>query len=80
MLDYLRIRNFAIIEDVELELGPGLCVLTGETGAGKSLVTAAMDLLLGRRASGELVRLGAESAEVEGLFDIADEDAVFFLC
>ncbi len=65
-----------LIDELDLALSPRFNVLTGETGAGKSLVVTALDLLLGRRASGELVRLGATEAEVEGLFDISDEPEV----
>ena len=76
MLAHLRVRDLVLIDELDLALSHKLNVLTGETGAGKSLVAAAMDLLLGRRASGELVRRGAKEAEVEGLFDISDEPAV----
>ncbi|HEV2130868.1 MAG TPA: DNA repair protein RecN [Longimicrobiaceae bacterium] len=70
MLSELRIRNFALIERLSVRLGPGLNVLTGETGAGKSIIVGALSLLLGERASGELVRAGAERASVEGVFEI----------
>ena len=71
MLTELRIRNFAIIEQVTLPLGEGFNVLSGETGAGKSIIVGALSLLLGERASADLVRSGAEKATVEGVFDIA---------
>src|SRR5256714_3989681 len=71
MLTELRIRNFAIIDQVTLPLAPGFNVLSGETGAGKSIIVGALGLLLGDRASAELVRSGAEKATVEGVFDIA---------
>ncbi|MFH2009728.1 MAG: DNA repair protein RecN [bacterium] len=67
MLEYLRIQNLAIIEDVELELGPGLCVITGETGAGKSIVVGALSGLRGARLTRESVRDGAEGAVLEAL-------------
>ena len=70
MLLELRIRDFAVIQDLSLELGPGLNVLTGETGAGKSIIVGALSLLLGERASSESVRTGAERARVEAVFDI----------
>ena len=70
MLTELRIRNFAIIESVTLPLGKGFNVLSGETGAGKSIIVGALGLLLGERASADLVRSGAEKATVEGVFDI----------
>jgi DNA repair protein RecN (Recombination protein N) len=76
MLSHLRVRDLVLIEELDLALSPGFNVLTGETGAGKSLVVTALDLLLGRRASSELVRLGASEAEVEGVFDVSDEPAV----
>lgn len=70
MLTYLRIKDFALIESLELEMGPGLAVMTGETGAGKSIILAAVDLLLGQRASADLIRAGAEAALVEAQFMI----------
>jgi DNA repair protein RecN (Recombination protein N) len=76
MLARLRIRDLVLIDELDLELSPGFNALTGETGAGKSLVVAALDLLLGRRGSSGLVRQGAEEAEVEGVFDVNDEPAV----
>lgn len=71
MLTELRIRNFAIIESVTLPLGKGFNVLSGETGAGKSIIVGALGLLLGERASADLIRSGAERATVEGVFDVA---------
>ncbi len=71
MLTELRIRNVAIIDSVTLSLGPGFNVLSGETGAGKSIVVGALGLLFGSRSSAELVRPGAEKATVEGTFDIS---------
>src|SRR5437762_790434 len=70
MLTELRIRNFAIIEQVTLPLAPGFNVLSGETGAGKSIIVGALGLLLGERASADLIRSGAEKATVEGVFEI----------
>jgi DNA repair protein RecN (Recombination protein N) len=71
VLTHLQIRDFAIIDAVELELRAGLTVLTGETGAGKSIVVDALQLLAGGRAGAEVVRHGAERAEVSGTFDVA---------
>lgn len=71
MLTELRIRNFAIIESVTLPLGEGFNVLSGETGAGKSIIVGALGLLLGERASADLIRSGADKATVEGVFDIS---------
>ena len=68
MIETLRIRNVAIVEEVELEFGPGLNVLTGETGAGKSIVLGALNMLAGSRVSSDVVRDGADRAEVEAVF------------
>ncbi len=75
-LQLLRIRNLAIIEETELELGSGLNVITGETGAGKSILIAALALVLGGRADAGLVRTGAPRAEVEALFELGDVPAL----
>ncbi len=72
MLTELRIRNLAIIDAVTLPLAAGFNVLTGETGAGKSIIVGALGLLIGERASSDLVRTGAEKATVEGVFDLHD--------
>jgi DNA repair protein RecN (Recombination protein N) len=72
MLTCLRVRNFAIIDELEVEIGQGLNVVTGETGAGKSIVVDALELVLGGRGRPEVVRTGAEQAEVEALFDLDD--------
>src|SRR5687768_3686166 len=74
MLTELRIRNFAIIESLTLPLGPGFNVLTGETGAGKSIIVGALGLLLGERGTADIVRTGADKATVEGSFEL-DERA-----
>jgi len=71
MLTYLQIRDFAIIDAIELELRPGLTVLTGETGAGKSILVDALQLLAGGRAGAEVVRHGSERAEITGTFDLS---------
>lgn len=72
MLLQLLVRNLALIDQVEITFDRGLHVLTGETGAGKSIVIDAMNLLLGGRADRELVRTGCEKAYAEGLFDVSD--------
>ena len=72
MLTELRIKNFAIIESLSLPLARGFNVLSGETGAGKSIIVGALGLLLGERASADLIRTGAERASVEGVFDISE--------
>ena len=76
MLEYLRIRNLALIEDMELDFSPGMNVLTGETGAGKSFILKALGFLLGDRLSAEMVRPGAQRAQVEALFTLDDQDLV----
>jgi DNA repair protein RecN (Recombination protein N) len=72
MLRFLSIRHLAVIDRLELEFEPGLNVLTGETGAGKSILVGAVGLLVGGRASSELVRTGEETATVEAIFDTPD--------
>ncbi|MEP6732131.1 MAG: DNA repair protein RecN [bacterium] len=76
MLTELRIKNFAIIESLTLPLAKGFNVLSGETGAGKSIIVGALGLLLGERASADLIRTGAERATVEGVFDVADRPEI----
>ncbi len=70
MLRFLRINRLAVIDAVEVEFGPGLNVLTGETGAGKSILVGAVGLLLGDRASADLVRTGEEHAAIEAIFEL----------
>ncbi len=72
MLREIRVRNYAVIQDVQLEFGPGLTVLSGETGAGKSLIVGALTLLMGERANSEVVRAGEDRASVEGRFDVSE--------
>jgi DNA repair protein RecN (Recombination protein N) len=76
MLLELRIRNFAIIEEAHLEFGAGLNVLSGETGAGKTIILSALGLLLGSRASPDMIRAGEKEAQVEGLFQLEGETAL----
>ena len=70
MLLELSIKNFAIIDDLRIRFPEGLTILSGETGAGKSIIINAVNLLLGSRASANLIRTGAETAELEALFHI----------
>jgi DNA repair protein RecN (Recombination protein N) len=72
MLRFLSIRHLAVIDRLELEFEPGLTVLTGETGAGKSILVGAVGLLVGGRASAELVRTGEDAATVEAVFGVPD--------
>src|SRR5690348_9281998 len=72
MLEELRITGLGVIEAATLELGPGLTVITGETGAGKTMVVTALGLLLGGRADSGAVRVGSRNARVEGSLRVAD--------
>ncbi len=74
MLQQLTIANFAIIDRLDLALAPGLNVLTGETGAGKSIVIDAVSSLLGSRLGPEFIRTGAAQAHVEAIFDLGAEE------
>ena len=68
MLNKLAVSNLAVVEKVEVAFGPGLNVVTGETGAGKSVLIGALELVLGGRADSSVVRDGAKEAEVEAVF------------
>src|ERR1700732_1811882 len=74
MLRFLRTKHLAVIDSVEVEFDPGLNVLTGETGAGKSILVEAVGLLLGGRASGDLVRTGEDLATIEAIFETGGEE------
>src|SRR5512140_1034157 len=71
MLTELRILNFAIIDQLELEFGPGLVIFTGETGAGKSIIMDALDVILGGRADVTTIRSDADLARLEGTFKLS---------
>ncbi|MBA2542561.1 MAG: DNA repair protein RecN [Deltaproteobacteria bacterium] len=73
MLRHLRVTNFAILSDVEIELGTGMNVLTGETGAGKSLIVEAVNLLRGGRASADIPRAGTDEAVVEAIVEVPED-------
>lgn len=73
MLETLRIQDYALIDELELEFGPGFNVLTGETGAGKSIILGALNLVLGARASSEAVRRDAKRAKVDALFRLPSQ-------
>ncbi|MBD3292571.1 MAG: DNA repair protein RecN [Armatimonadia bacterium] len=75
MLRNLRIENFALIDELEIDLGPGLIALTGETGAGKSIIVDALNAALGERITSEAIRGGADRAKVKATFDLADAPA-----
>ncbi|MFM7818011.1 MAG: AAA family ATPase, partial [Verrucomicrobiota bacterium] len=74
MLTTLRIRNLALVADLTLELAPGLNVLTGETGAGKSVILGALGLVLGQRADRTLIRSGADACTVEAVFEVGQRE------
>ncbi|NIR38545.1 MAG: AAA family ATPase, partial [Actinobacteria bacterium] len=76
MLTELVVRDLGVIEELSLVLGEGMTAVTGETGAGKTLIVGAIDLLTGGRADVSLVRPGAEEAEIEGRFVLGDEETV----
>jgi len=76
MLRELSIKNFAIIDDLQISFSDGLTILSGETGAGKSIIINAVNLLLGSRASAKLIRTGAETAELGALFHIAHQSRI----
>src|SRR5437016_14636422 len=71
MFRELTVQNLALIEDVRVELQPGFCAWTGETGAGKTLLLTALGLLLGERGSADLLRAGAEELRIVGRFELA---------
>src|ERR1700693_5666329 len=76
MLRFLSIRRLAVIDAVEVEFDAGLNVLTGETGAGKSMLVEAVGLLMGGRASADLVRTGEAQATVQAVFDTSDGELI----
>lgn len=75
MLIHLHVKNLALIEDIEVEFGPGLNILTGETGAGKSVLLGSMQLILGGRTARDMIRTGASCALVELLFQVENKKA-----
>ncbi|MCX6880123.1 MAG: DNA repair protein RecN [Verrucomicrobia bacterium] len=76
MLTLLKIRNLALVDELVWELGPGLIGVTGETGAGKSVIVGALKLVLGERAEKSLIRTGEETCSVEAVFDLQDPAAI----
>src|SRR5512135_3125160 len=76
MLTDISIKNFAIIDSLHISFGSGLNILTGETGAGKSIIIDAVNLLLGGRASADLIRSGSDEASVEAIFTIEGDSAL----
>lgn len=76
MISTLEIKDYALIENIKVEFKPGLNIITGETGAGKSILLGALGLLLGERASSEIIRKGAHKSYVEGIFFVGDNEKV----
>ncbi|PIU62075.1 MAG: DNA repair protein RecN, partial [Armatimonadetes bacterium CG07_land_8_20_14_0_80_40_9] len=76
VLEELNIKNFALIDELHLDFGEGLNILTGETGAGKSIVIGAVSAVLGEHLSGEYIRSGEKKAQVEGSFKISSNKTV----
>ena len=79
MLLELSIKNVALIDELRVEFAPGLNVLTGETGAGKSILVDSVNLMLGGRAERDIVRTGTDKAVVQALFDVAGNSAALSL-
>jgi DNA repair protein RecN (Recombination protein N) len=80
MLKSLFIKDYALIENIQIEFGKGLNIITGETGAGKSILIGAMSLLLGERASTDVIRKGSEKSIVEGIFNVSGNRKIENLC
>src|SRR5262249_12103527 len=74
VLTLLRIKNLALVEEIEWQMGPGFVAVTGETGAGKSIIIGALQLLLGERADKSLIRTGADLCTVEAVFSGSELD------
>ena len=74
MLMHLHVKNFALIEEADMEFGAGLNILTGETGAGKSILIDAVNLALGGKAGANVIRSGAEYAYIELVFQVEEEE------
>ena len=72
MLKQLTVRNFALVRELDIDFRPGLTVITGESGAGKSILVGALSLVFGERASTDLIRPGSDGADVSAEFDLAD--------
>ena len=77
MLTDLRIKNLALVDDLTIQFGPGYNAVTGETGAGKSIVIGALGLVLGERADRTLLRDGSEQCSVEAIIDVSSLDSEF---
>ncbi|PKM63830.1 MAG: DNA repair protein RecN, partial [Firmicutes bacterium HGW-Firmicutes-20] len=80
MIRQITVKNFVLIDEITLDLSLGMSVFTGETGAGKSLLIDAIGLLCGDRASSQFIRKNANSAFIEGVFEIAPQSKAGLLC
>lgn len=76
MLQRLRVQNLAIVEDIEIDFNGGLNVITGETGAGKSILVDALGLVLGERADKSMIRAGEDKCSVESVFHLSDASSI----
>ena len=76
MLTNLSIRNYALIENINIDFKTGLTVITGETGAGKSIIIDAVDMLLGARANNSIIRTGTDICTISAIFDISNNTKV----
>ena len=76
MLESLKIKNFAIVEDIHVEFNRGLNIITGETGAGKSIIIESLGFALGERADKTMIRAGEENCGVEAVFKLADSSEI----
>ena len=79
MLKSLSIRNVVLIDSLDIDFSGGLIVLTGETGAGKSILLDSLGLLLGNRAESSLIRIGTDKLSVTGVFEVADDNKIYEL-
>lgn len=80
MLEFLKVKNIALIDDIEIEFGDGLNLLTGETGSGKSIIVDSLGTLTGERVSSDLIKDGRQSAQIEGLFSVVPNDRLKLMC
>lgn len=80
MLEFLKVRNIALIDEIEIEFGEGLNLLTGETGSGKSIIVDSLGTLTGERVSSDLIKAGCEAAQIEGLFTVRSGEKLRKIC